>query len=73
MQKNHNSGFQVKRQYYWSPLPKWYPAGFANARSPNGGLPNGGSPNGGLPKQYRHGGLPKWRFAKSPVPRTVLG
>jgi hypothetical protein len=46
----------------------WYPAGSPNARSPNGG-----SPNSGLPKQYRHGGLPKRHFAKSLVPRTVLG
>jgi hypothetical protein len=46
----------------------WCPAG-----SPNGGLSNGGLPNGGLPKEYRHGDLPKRRFAESPVPRTVLG
>jgi hypothetical protein len=43
------------------------------ASSPNGGLPNGVLPNGGLTKQYRHGDLPKWRFAKSQVPQTVLG
>jgi hypothetical protein len=44
-------------------LKYWYPAC----------SPNKGSPNGGLPKQYRHGGLPKWRIAESLVPRTVLG
>jgi hypothetical protein len=44
-----------------------------NGVLPNGGSPNGGSPNGGSPKQYKHGDLPKWRFAESAVPRTVLG
>jgi hypothetical protein len=36
-----------------------YPAG-----SPNGVLPNGISPNGVSPKQYKHGNLPKRRFAE---------
>jgi hypothetical protein len=37
----------------------WYPVG-----SPNGVSPNGVSPNGSLPKEYKHGNLPKWRFAE---------
>jgi hypothetical protein len=45
---------------------------YFDARGP-ASLLNAGSPNGGLPKQYRHGDLPKLRFAESPVPRTLLG
>jgi hypothetical protein len=45
----------------------WYPVDLLN-----GVLPNGGLPNGGLLKQYKHGNLPKWRFAESPVPQTAF-
>jgi hypothetical protein len=35
-------------------------------------LPNGIMSNGGSPKQYKHGNLPKWQFAKSLVPRKAF-
>jgi hypothetical protein len=57
---------QAKRRLFRTKMR--YPA-----VSPNGRLPNGDLPNGGSPKQYRHGGLLKRRFDKSPVPQTVLG
>jgi hypothetical protein len=80
----HNSCFYGSKQQYYIAFINFHLLFFGgpasspnvilpNAGSPNSGSPNGGSPNGGSPKQYRHGDLPKRRFAKSPVPRTVLG